>query len=265
MDMHAGQQRRFPAVAIVVVLFILCIIPGQAWIAKQFPAISGLAQIKPTLVFLDIPTELPITIDLILVPVMFLLIYTVVILFYPVRPGILSLRQTLHRVRSAMAGLFALLCCMLAGGLTYYLVQGYLSNQVRNGINTLGLTADIHLAYPGYETIHLQGSMILLVCFFIGLVICIRKIRKEPKAGLTREQRMTPYERMLQEKRMQKKHGMQETQTIQKEEPKVYNAWKPANVHLETIQPAYHAQSRVCNSHPIASLKPLAVNYMPMR
>jgi hypothetical protein len=264
MDMHAGQQRRFPAVAIAVVLFILCIIPGQAWIAKQFPAISGLAQIKPTLVFLDIPTQLPVTIDLILVPGMFFLIYTVVILLYPARPGILSLRQTLQRVRGAMMGLFALLCCMLTGGLIYYLVQGYLSNQVRNGINTLGLTADIHLAYPGYETIHLQGSMVLLICFFIGLVICIRKIRKEPKAGLTREQRMTPYERMLQEKRMQKKHTMQETQTIQKEEPKVYNAWKPAAIELKTIHSDYNSQSRVCNSQPIMSLKPLAVNYMPM-
>jgi hypothetical protein len=52
--MHTGQQRRFPAVAIVAVLFILSIIPGQSWITKQFPAISGLVQINPILVFLDI-------------------------------------------------------------------------------------------------------------------------------------------------------------------------------------------------------------------
>jgi hypothetical protein len=264
MDIQTGQPGRFPAVAIAVVLFILCIIPGQSWIAKQFPSISGLVQISPTVVFLEIPTQLPVGIDLILAPGLFLLIYPVVLLFYPSRPGISSWRQIPQRVRSAFMGLFALLCCILSGGLIYYLAQGYLSSRVITGINSMGITADIHLSYPGYETIHLQGSMIIFICFIIGLVICIRKIRKEPKAGLTREQRMTPYDRMLLEKRMNEKQMKQGTQKIQKEEHKAYNSWKPADIEQVTIQTYRNGQSGLCHSQPVMTLKPLAVNYMPM-
>jgi hypothetical protein len=259
MDTYAAQQRRFPAVAIAVVLFVLCVIPGQAWIAKQFPAISGLVQIHPSLVFLDIPIEMPVGIDLILVPGLFLLTYTLVILFYPLRPGILSMRQTLQRVGAALAGLFALLCCMLAGGLIYYFIQDHLSMRVRNGINTLGINAEIHLPYPGLETIHVQGSLILFICFVIGMLICIRKLRKDPDNGLTREQLMTPYDRMMQEKRLMKK-----AKKTEKEEPKVFNSWQPAAVEQVSFQPDYNGQSRLCNTHPVVSLRPLAVNYMPM-
>ena len=252
MNSHTGQQRRFPALAIAVVLFILCINPGQAWISKLIPSISGLAQINPSLIFWDIPIKSPMAIDLILAPGLFLVIYTIVIMIYPLRPGIFYLGQSLQRVRSAFTGLFVLLCSMLIGGWIYYMLQDHLSLQARNGINTLGINADVHLAYPGYETINLRGSMILLICFLIGLIVFIRKISKVPKEGLTREQRMTPYERMLQEKRMKK------------EESKTYNNWKPVAIEQKAMQPAYNSQSRVCLNQPVLSLKPLAVGYMPM-
>ena len=256
MDIRTGQQRRFPAVAIVAVLFLICI-PGQFWIAKLFPAMSGLVRINPSLVFLDIPIRLPVAIDLVLVLGLFFLIYPVVILVYPSRPGIPSWRQAIQRARSAFVGVVALLFCVLSGGLIYYLVQDYLPRNVQTGINSFGINADIHLPYPGYETIHLRGSTVLLVFFVIGMWICLRKIRKEPgmqKAGqLTREQRMTPYERMMQEKRMQEKQGTK---------PATNRA--PASIEQGTPRPVYNDLPRLCDSRPVMTFKPEAVSYMPM-
>jgi len=276
--MHTGQQRRFPAVPIAAVLFLLCIIPGQFWIAKLVPDIAGLVQINPSLVFLDIPIHFPVAIDLILAPGLFLLVYPLVILIYPSRTGIPSWRQAVQRTRSAFAGLFILLFCVLSGGLIYYLVQDELSRRVRNGINSFGINTDIYLPYPGYETIHLRGSTILFVCFVTGMWICLRKIRKEPgmqKAGqLTREQRMTPYERMMQEKRMKEKQVMQEVQPIQhtqhkKKGHKADKISQPApqagkHPYQETTRPYRNDPTGLCCRQPVRTFRPEAVSYMPM-
>ncbi len=242
MDVPQGKQRQFPAVTIVLVLLVLCIIPGQFWVAKQFPAIAGRVQISPGVVFLDIPVQLPVDIDMLLAPALFFLIYPLVIIFSPWR------RHVFQRVRAAFTGLFFLLCCTLAGGLIYYLVKDRLTTQVLTGINSIGLNADIHLPYPGYETIPLRGSLIVLVCFMIGLFIFFWKIRKAPAEGLTREQRMTPYERMLQERRLQ---GKQQQQPIIKEKPSV------------AIKADYNRQSGVCYCQPVMRFKPEALYYMP--
>ncbi|HEY8897483.1 MAG TPA: hypothetical protein VIM79_21810 [Niastella sp.] len=256
MDIHTEQQRRFPAVALVIVLFTLCIIPGQFYITKLFPAIAGLVQMKPSLVFLDIPIQLPVTIDMILVPALFLLVYPVVILFFPSR------RQMLYRVRAAFTGLFVLLICMIAGGVIYYFAQDHLSQSVRNGINSMGMIADIHLPYRGYETIPVRGSLVIMVCFIIGMFIFIRKLRKEPAAQLTREQRMTPYERMLQERRMNKKQMTQETRTIHRNE--FNHETNHADLIRQPIQARTNGQSGLCYSQPVMRLKPEALYYMPV-
>ena len=260
MDIHAGQQRRFPAVFMVLVLLALCIYPGQYLLTKQFPQIAGLAQLKPELVFLEIPVQLPFVIDLVLTPVLFLLLYPLVMLFYP------SCTGTWFRLRAAATGLFALLCCVLIGGLIYYLVQGQFTPEVRNGINSMGITADIHVAYPGFENIALRGSMILFVFFIIGLVILIKKLRKEPPTPLTREQRMTPYDRMVQERRMQQKQPIHEPRIIHQheikgEEYKVDNGWKPVHMEQQTLQ----SDPRLCCVQPVMKLRPEAMYYMPVR
>jgi len=290
MDTHTSQQQRFPAVAIVAIIFLLCIFPGQFWIAKLFPTLSGLARISPSFVFLDLPIDLPVSIDMILVPGLFFLIYPVVALLFPSRPGISRWRQATQRAGAVFSGLFVLLFCMASGALIYYLAQGYLSTRARNGIDSLGITADIHLTYPAYNTIHLRGGTVLLVCFIIGMLICIRKIRKEPgaqKAGqLTREQRMTPYERMVQEKRMQEKRRTQEApiknkgyktdkcpQTADPDSGRSYQPApgtktttnrKPAVIKQEIIRADSNNLSRLCSSQPVMTFKPEAVNYMPM-
>ena len=259
MDIHTGQQRPFPAVAIVAVLLLLCIIAGQYWLPQLFPGISGLARINPSVVLLDIPLPLPLQIDLVVVPALFLLVYPLVVLLYPSRTGISPWRQAMLRARSVSVGLFAVLFCTLSGGLIYYLGQGYLPRNVRNGIESFGIHADIHLPYPGYETIHLRGSTVLLVCFMFGLWICIRKIKKEPGTQpaqrLTREQRMTPYERMMEEKRANKKQMPPETRT----KKKGYKADK-------SPQPVVPAAARpgLCRHQPVVRFKPEAVNYMPL-
>lgn len=269
MDAHTGKQRVFPAVAIAGVLFLLCIVPGQFWLAKLFPEISGLARIDPSFVFLDIPIDLPFTIDLVLAPALFLLIYPVVVAVYPSRPGIPAWQQATKRMRSAFVGLLVLLISVLAGGLMYYLVQEYFSRRVRNGINSLGINADIHLAYPGYENIHLRGSTIIMVCAMTGMWICIRKIKKEPgqqHAGqLTPEQRMTPYKRMIQEKRVKEKQLTQEG-VIQKAGMKQQGqkADKTGQPETTTGQPAQKGQPVFCRTQPVMTFKPEAVNYMPM-
>jgi hypothetical protein len=242
MDVSHGKQRQFPAVTIVLVLLILCIIPGQFLVAKQFPTIAGRVQINPSLVLFDIPVQLPFAIDLIVAPVLFFLVYTGVIVFSSSR------RQVLQRLQAAFTALLILLCCVLAGGWIYYLVQDRLTTQVLTGINSIGINADIHLPYPGYESIPLRGSLIVLVSFLIGLFIFIRKIRKMPPEGLTREQRMSPYDRMLQERRMQ---GKQPQQPVIKEKPPV------------TITTHYNRQSGVCYCQPVMRFKPEALYYMP--
>jgi len=251
MDIHTSEQRRFPVV-IVVVLFILCVVAGQFWITKLYPSISGLVQINPIVVFMDIPVHLPVSIDLIVAPCLFLLIYPLVLLFYPSQR-----RRTIQRVRAAFTGLFVLLICMLSGGLIYYLVQDHLPVQVRNGINALGINADIHLAWPGHENIYLRGSLILFLCFIIGSFIFIRKITKEPTGQLTREQRMTPYQRMLREKQLSQK-----AQRIQKEEFKADKGWIPAWTEQKTIQPDRNGRG-ACWNQPVTTLQPEAVYYMP--
>ncbi|WP_207512973.1 hypothetical protein [Longitalea luteola] len=263
MDSHTAQHQRFPAVALVAVLFLLCIIFGQSWIANQFPAISGLVQIKPSLVFLDIPTPLPIYIDLILAPALFLLVYPVVLLFFPGRWAIGQ------RLKAAFTGLFALLVCMLAGGGIYYLVQDHLPVNIRNGIDSMGIIADIHLPYAGFEPINLRGSLILFVCFNIGTFILVRKLRKEPAPGLTREQRMTPYKRMLREKRMQKTQPIAEGRNMQSAgfnytaQDNTNKNYRQEGLETEAVQSGYHSQSPVCWCQPVMTIKPEAVYYMP--
>ncbi|OQP59711.1 hypothetical protein A3860_36115 [Niastella vici] len=265
MSIQTGQQRRFPAVAIMVVLLALCIYPGQLLVTKFLPTISGLAQINPSVVFAEIPTQLPVTIDLILVPGLFLLLYPIVVLLYPLRPGILSWGQSLQRIKAAYIGLFILFCCVLIGGGIYYLIQNQLTTQVKNGINSIGFIADIHLAYRGQETIYLRGGLVLLICFIIGLVICIRKIRKEPAVGLTREQRMTPYERMLRERKLSKEQQMMLDAEMRIGGYHPDKGHKPALKEQTALQPERRGQSGFCDSQPVSRFRPEAIYFMPGR
>ena len=288
MGINTGRQRPFPAVAIVSVLFILCLFPGQHWIANQFPEISGLVRIDPGLTILDIPVRIPVTVDLILVPGIFILTYMVVILLYPSRSGMSAWREAIFRIGAVFAGVFALLLCMTFGALISYLAQDYLPKSIRNGIDSLGINADVHLPYRGYEAIHLRGNVISLACFIIGIAIGIRQIKRAPgtrktrkAAPLTREQRTTPYERMLREKRELEKQKAAEARMTaharsarskQETSPQT-TVTKPGSTRVKPgvtqLKPGStrsdgKTPSALCRNHPVLTLEPDAVNYMPM-
>jgi len=249
MDSHAGRQRPFPAVVIVFVLVLLCLFPGQYWIANLLPRISGLATIDSNLTILDIPVHVPVTIDMILVPGLFIISYLVVILLYPSRSRV---RVAMHRLGAVFAGIFALSLCTASGVLISYLLQGHLPGSISSGVSAFGMNADIHLPYSGLRIIHLRGDVISLVCFIIGAAICIRQINRTPRirkvTRLTREQRMTPYERMLRERRELENQGASR---------------KTTGARPETVRSNKNL-SVLCCSHPLLSIKPEAVNYMPM-
>ena len=271
MALQTGRQRQFPAVAIAAVLLLICLIPGQSWVTSFFPGISGLAGINPSLVILDIHIPLPFRIDLVLVPVLFILMYTIIVLLFPSRPGIPVWRQAMQRVGAVLTGSFVLLLCLLSGGLLYYLIQAHLPREVRKGIDSFGINADIHLPYPGYETIPLRGSFILLLCLIIGLSIAIRKIRKEPgmpKARpLTRDQRMTPYQRVKQEQRLKGSSAPTSAKPVTTRKPtgiEPGSTRKPAGIPPGTTRDDRYALSRLCRIQPVVTVKPEAVNYMPM-
>lgn len=252
--------------AIVSVLGLLCLFPGQRLITNLFPGIAGLARVDPGLTILDIPVQIPVRVDLILVPGLFILSYWIVTLLYPSRSGMFSLREAIQRVGAVFAGVFALLLCMASGALISYLSRDYLPRSIRNGIDSLGINADIHLPYPGYEDLHLRGNIIVLACFVIGIAIFIRQIKRAPGtrkvARLTPAQRMTPYERMLREKREPDKQKAADKQkAVDKQKAAEPRMTTPVRSKQETSRKTAPA---LCRHHPVLTIEPEAVGYMPM-
>lgn len=259
MATHSRGGRRFPALVIVFLLFLACLFPGQYVIADLFPRISGLATINPGLTIFDIPVHLQLTIDLILVPGLFLLAYAIVLLLYPFRQPASAGRQPasagkqfLPRMGALLAGTFLLLFCTAAGYLLADLLQDHLPREIRNGIDSLGINADIALPLSSYKPIHLRGDIFSLLCLIVGITLFIRKINRNPNikkaTPLTREQRMTPYERMLRERKAQ--------------------GTTPQPAPKSTRQPAANnpaAKTKtLCHNEPLLTLEPEAVGYMPM-
>jgi hypothetical protein len=229
---------------IASLLFLACLFPGQHLISNLLPGISGVATANPGLIIFDIPVHLPVAIDLILLPALFFLFYAVVILLYPSRHSVTTWRETIPRLGAALAGLFIFLLAAASGGFISYLVRDRLPKNVRNGIDSLGITADISLPFSACKTIHLPGNIITLIGLIIGFALCVVKISRTPgtknMAPLTREQRMTPYERMQREKK----------------QPVAGN--RPDTINKTS------AKAR-CQNHPLLTLEPEAVAYMPMR
>jgi len=146
---------------LVVILLLISILLEQA-IAGLCPWLSQLGGVRPMIVFLDIPLEAPVTIDWLPVGFLFIIFYSIVGL---PRGG-----------RWAILGRWwLLLIFLLIGGGIYYGLIGFLPKAVRNGIDSFGMRADLVLPYPSGETVHLQGSMIMLVFFILGWRLLINK------------------------------------------------------------------------------------------
>jgi hypothetical protein len=162
----SGRRGAFLLVAILLLISILL----EQWIALLCPFLGETGGIRPMIVFLDIPVRSPVVIDWVPVGFIFIVFYSLVV----------------RSRRPSLWGLFSrwwlLLGCMLAGGGIYYLLEEYLSRQVRNGIDSFGIRADIVLPYPFEDTVHLQGSMIMLVFCIIGWRLLVKKAVLRPVA-----------------------------------------------------------------------------------
>jgi hypothetical protein len=227
------RQRSFPALVIATLLLLVCLYPGQRWLASCLPGISGRATVDPGLTIFDIPLHLPFPIDLILVPGLFIVLYSMAILIFTSRSRFPVWQNLLHRLGAVFTSVFIILFCVAIGSLLSWLLQNHLPAQVRNSMKSLAINADLHLPHAGYKTIPLYGDTFSLVGLLIGIGVGIRMISKAPRLRkstfLTPEQRMTPYQRMLRERRK--------------------------------VLPTSHV---LCHNEPLPTLQPQAVNYRPL-
>jgi hypothetical protein len=180
----SGRRGTFLLVAILLLISILL----EQWIALLCPFLGEMGSIRPMIVFLDIPVRSPVVIDWVPVGFIFILFYSLVV----------------RSRRPSLWGLFSrwwlLLGCMLAGGGIYYLLEEYLSRQVKNGIDSFGIRADIVLPYPFEGEVHLQGSMIMLVFCIIGWRLLVKKAVLRPaERKVMAEGKMVTEEKMVTE------------------------------------------------------------------
>lgn len=161
--MHTLTARR-GAFLLVVILLLISILLEQA-IAALVPWLGQLGSIRPMIVFLDIPLEAPVTIDWLPVGFIFLLFYGLV---GAGNAGEKPKGEIRGRGWAILGRWWLLLILLLAGGGLYYGLSGFLPKEVRNGLDSFGMRADIVLPYPSGETMHLHGSMIMLACFLLG-------------------------------------------------------------------------------------------------
>jgi hypothetical protein len=157
MTTAPGPKRQGPTLLLILAIAILL---DKFGISRLLPEVSGLIGINPMLVFLDIPIDLSLGFGLLPVTVLFILFCL-----------------TLPHSWKIITGVLAIPCCTLSGGLLYAAAHDHLPKQARHAIESFGINADIYTSFPGYELIHLRGSMIMLACMLVGIQICIRRIR----------------------------------------------------------------------------------------
>jgi len=251
------KARPFPALVIASLLLLACLYPGQYLISQLAPGISGQATISPSLIIFDIPIRLPFSIDVILVAALFFFVYAAVILVFPSGLGGTTWRQTLPRLGAVAVGMFFFFFAAATTGLISYLVHDHLPRNVRNGIDSLGIAADVSLPFSG--TVHLPGNVITLLGLIIGFAIVVAKIGSTPgkrkTAPLTREQRMTPYARMQREKKLV-------TTDRHRASVKPATARSKKSTRQSPAKPI--TEKPLCQNQPLHTLEPEAVAYMPI-
>jgi len=181
----AGRRGSFLLVALLLLISVLL---EQYLLVRLLPWLSDLGGVQPMIIFLDIPLRLPV-IDWIPVGILFLFFYLVAISpelsrqrqywqqqtsLHSSPPPVTSLGQ---KGWGVFTGWWLMLICLAAGGGLYYLVEDQLPKQVRNGIDSFGIRADISIPWPGEDIIHLHGGMIMLISFLIGGRFFLRRTR----------------------------------------------------------------------------------------
>ena len=127
------------------------------------------------IVFLDIPVRAPVPIDWIPVGLIFIFFYSLVYLPRRTHRDAAMKREMQKKLWGLLGRWLFLLVCILAAGGLFYELSDYLPKQVRNGIDSFGIRADLVLPYPSDERVHLQGSMIMLVFCIVGWRLLVKK------------------------------------------------------------------------------------------
>ena len=168
----AGRRGSFLLVATLLLISIgleqCCIVPFIPWL-------SDLGGVQPMIVFLDIPVRAPVPIDWIPVGLIFIFFYSLVYLPRRTHRDAAMKREMQKKLWGLLGRWLFLLVCILAAGGLFYELSDYLPKQVRNGIDSFGIRADLVLPYPSDERVHLQGSMIMLVFCIVGWRLLVKK------------------------------------------------------------------------------------------
>ncbi|HVU94749.1 MAG TPA: hypothetical protein VHE34_05970 [Puia sp.] len=169
MSIPVGRRSNLLLITLLIAISILL---EQFFIAPIFPWLGNFGSIRPMIVFLDIPLELP-AIDLVPASILFAL-------FYQIAPSAGLSREhpsisSGARVWKALTGWWTLLALLLAGGGCFHLAQDYLPRSVSNGIDSFGIRADLTLPYPSGGLIHLHGSVVMLLTTALGIFILNRR------------------------------------------------------------------------------------------
>jgi hypothetical protein len=243
------KQRSFPAVIIAILLLTVCVFPLQGWLTSWFPGISGRATLDPSLTIFEIPLHLPFPIDLILVPGLFLILYTTAVLIFKA--------DLPKRLATMVMGIGVILSGVAAGALISMLIRDHLPPQIREGMRTLAVNAELHLPGAGYPDIPLLGDTLSLLGLIVGIVISIRIMTRTPpnrakkRIRLTPEQRMTPYQRML----LERPTGTPHRPGVVQHQPITRVSVKPRH---------YEPSHGLCRNEPLRTLQPEAVNFRPL-
>jgi hypothetical protein len=168
----------------VATLLLISIGLEQCCIVRVIPWLSDLGSVQPMIVFLDIPVPAPVPIDWIPVGLIFIFFYAIVYLPRGTHLDAAMKREMQKKLWGLLTRWCLLLVCILAGGGLFYELSDYLPKQVRNGIDSFGIRADLILPYPSDERVHLQGSMIMLVFCIIGWRLLVKKAEMPAPASI---------------------------------------------------------------------------------
>jgi len=154
---------------IVLGLLAISMLLDRYLISALCPWMPSLGGTSLMVVFLDIPVALPL-IDPLPVAVLFSLFYSMI----PARQA----GPEDGRLSSIWGGVIILACWMAAGALLYHFVEGFLPREVRKGIDSFGINADINTPFAEYSILHLRGGFILFACFILGGRTLLKRIRR---------------------------------------------------------------------------------------
>ena len=276
----------FPALVIAPLTLAVCIFTCHFWLTHWLPGISGRATVDPSLTIIDIPIQLPFSVDLILVSVLFIVLYSTIILVAASRANLVAGTQLKKRLGAIFISITLLIACLAVGNLLSWLLRAYLPAEVRNSLFTMAVSADFHFPYSDYATVPYRGDAFSFLGFLVALIISIRIMSKSPpnrpKFRLTREQRMTPYQRMLAERRngvISSSPDYSDTSAPTSGQPDASASMPhqhvaavptlPTDNSIPTLEiPRHHhhylPSHGLCSNEPLRSLQPEAVNFRPL-